>query len=215
MLVRSQKYFCLILLFQTWFTFACQGSYEFEVPEVSNMQWFKGNTHTHTNRSDGDSPPETVAKWYKNHDYRFLVLSDHNIFVDPKELNNLIDSTFILITGEEITTTVERKPVHLNGINIPNFIVPQIDSTILGTLQKNVDAIRDVDGVPHINHPNFRWAFDHRVLLKLRNDRLLEIFNGHPLVNNFGGGGWPGMEEIFLRANKQSVFSSNKTNLQY
>ncbi len=41
-------------------------------------QWYKGNTHTHTWWSDGDSPPETVVKWYKDHGYQFLVLSDHN-----------------------------------------------------------------------------------------------------------------------------------------
>ena len=28
-------------------------------------KWYKGNTHTHTWWSDGDSPPETVVKWYK------------------------------------------------------------------------------------------------------------------------------------------------------
>lgn len=42
-------------------------------------RWWKGNTHTHTWWSDGDSPPENVAAWYREHDYDFLVLSDHNI----------------------------------------------------------------------------------------------------------------------------------------
>lgn len=45
------------------------------VPE----RWFKGNTHCHTWWSDGDSPPEYVARWYKEHGYNFLVLSDHNV----------------------------------------------------------------------------------------------------------------------------------------
>ena len=31
-------------------------------------------------------------------------------------------------------------------------------------IQRNVDAVREVDGVPHINHPNFRWAFGWRVM---------------------------------------------------
>jgi hypothetical protein len=34
-------------------------------------------------------------------------------------------------------------------------------------------------------------------LQQVRNFRLLEIFNGHPLVNNLGGGGVPGMEEVW------------------
>ena len=42
-------------------------------------RWWKGNTHTHTRWSDGDSPPETVAAWYRERGYAFLVLSDHNV----------------------------------------------------------------------------------------------------------------------------------------
>ena len=42
-------------------------------------QWYKGNTHTHTYWSDGNAAPEHVVDWYVNHDYNFLVLSDHNI----------------------------------------------------------------------------------------------------------------------------------------
>ncbi len=43
-------------------------------------RWWKGNTHAHTWWSDGDTPPELIAKWYKDEGYQFLVLSDHNTF---------------------------------------------------------------------------------------------------------------------------------------
>lgn len=180
----------------------------FEVPETAGMRWFKGNTHTHTNMSDGDSPPEVVAAWYKNKGYQFLVLSDHNFFVDPKKLAQLVDSTFLLIPGEEISASFNTKPVHVNGLNIPGVIEPRSDSTLAGTIQKNVDAVRIVAGVPHINHPNFRWAIDKETLLKVHNYSLLEIFNGHPLVNNLGGGGKPSLEEIwdYLLSNGKRVY---------
>ncbi|MGH7476447.1 MAG: CehA/McbA family metallohydrolase [Longimicrobiales bacterium] len=169
----------------------------FEVPPDPGSRWFKGNTHTHTLESDGDSPPEVVARWYKGNGYNFLVLSDHNVWVDPETLAMLMDSSFLLIPGEEVTSAFERKPVHINGLNIPHVIEPRTDSTLVGTIQKNVDAVRAVEGVPHINHPNFGWAFDHHTLAQVRNDRLLEIFNGHPLVHNAGGGDAPGLEEIW------------------
>jgi hypothetical protein len=51
--------------------------------------------------------------------------------------------------------------------------------------------------VPHINHPNFQWSISKEVLARIRNDRLVEIFNGHPLVHNEGGGESPGMEEVW------------------
>ncbi len=169
----------------------------FEVPETGGLRWFKGNTHTHTLESDGDSPPQYVANWYKSHGYNFLVLSDHNVFVDPGMLAHVVDSTFILIAGEEVTTSFQQKPVHVNGLNLPRRVEPRTDSTLVGTIQKNVDAVREVAGVPHINHPNFRWAFGAAELLQIRNDRLLEIWNGHPQVHNEGGGDTPGLEEVW------------------
>ena len=44
-------------------------------PEPSTGRWFKGNLHTHTVNSDGDSSPDAVARWYKEHDYDFLAMA--------------------------------------------------------------------------------------------------------------------------------------------
>ena len=41
-------------------------------------RWYKGNLHTHTLNSDGDSTPHEVTTWYRKQGYNFLVLSDHN-----------------------------------------------------------------------------------------------------------------------------------------
>lgn len=169
----------------------------FEVPAEHAGRWYKGNTHTHTTNSDGDSPPEYVARWYKDHGYDFLVLSDHNVFTDPETLASLMDSTFLLVPGEEVTSSFEKHPVHVNGLNIPHVIEARKAATMLATIQVNVDAIREVDGVPHINHPNFGWAFGADELAQVQNDKLLEIFNGHPTVHNVGGGDSPGLEEIW------------------
>ncbi len=168
----------------------------FEVPDATGA-WYKGNTHTHTTESDGDSPPEVVARWYRDHGYDFLVLSDHNVFTDPETLAHLQDSTFLLIPGEEVTSSFESKPVHVNGLNIPGVIEARTGATLLQTLQRNIDAVREVEGVPHINHPNFRWALGVDVLAAVEHDRLIEIFNGHPLAHNEGGGDHPSMEEVW------------------
>ncbi len=42
------------------------------------LQWFKGNLHTHTYWSDGDAFPEMVLDWYKSNDYDFISLTEHN-----------------------------------------------------------------------------------------------------------------------------------------
>lgn len=168
----------------------------FEVPSWSGS-WYKGNTHTHTTESDGDSPPEHVALWYKQNGYDFLVLSDHNVFTDPAALAHLVDSTFLLIPGEEVSSSFEGASVHVNGLNIPHVIEARRAETLVATIQANVDAVREVQGVPHINHPNFQWAFGPEELAQIERDRLLEIWNGHPTVHNQGGGGKPSLDEIW------------------
>jgi len=48
------------------------------LPLSASAEWFKGQTHTHTLWSDGDAPPDYVAKWFKDNDYNFLVMSEHH-----------------------------------------------------------------------------------------------------------------------------------------
>ncbi|MBX9928609.1 MAG: hypothetical protein K2X99_06810 [Gemmatimonadaceae bacterium] len=169
----------------------------FEPRPVAEGRWWKGNTHAHTLESDGDSPPETVVAWYKAHGYAWLVLSDHNVFTDPVRFRTLQDSAFLLIPGEELTSAAEGKAIHVNGLNLPGLVRPESASTILETVQRNVDAVRRVEGVPHVNHPNFLWSIGPEVLARLERDKLFELYNGHPIVHNEGGGDRPSMEAVW------------------
>ncbi len=65
------------------------------------MKWYKGNLHTHTLNSDGDSTPLEVATWYREHGYQFLVLTDHNYLTDVTGLNSFMAASekFLLIPG--------------------------------------------------------------------------------------------------------------------
>jgi len=45
----------------------------------AEASWWKGNTHTHTLWSDGDAAPELVVRWYRDHGYDFLALTEHNV----------------------------------------------------------------------------------------------------------------------------------------
>jgi hypothetical protein len=164
-------------------------------------RWFKGNTHTHTLNSDGDSTPDDVVRWYREHGYHFVVLTDHNFLTSVDALNALhgAHEQFIVIKGEEVTDRFGDKPIHVNGLDVEKRVGAQGGGSVTEVLQRNVDAIRAARGIPHVNHPNFGWAITADDLGALRNTRLFEIFNGHPRVNNAGGGGEPGLEEIWDR----------------
>jgi len=44
-----------------------------------DVQWYRGNLHTHSLWSDGNDFPEMITKWYVENGYHFLALTDHNI----------------------------------------------------------------------------------------------------------------------------------------
>jgi len=54
-----------------------------EVLQASEeLNWYRGNLHTHSHWSDGDDYLEMIAQWYQDHDYQFLVFTDHNVLAD-------------------------------------------------------------------------------------------------------------------------------------
>lgn len=170
-----------------------------EPSKPAQLNWYKGNTHAHTLNSDGDSTPDEVVRWYRENHYNFLVLSDHNFLTKIEGLNSVYgaDEQFILIQGEEVSDIFNKTSIHINGLNVKEKVEPQGGKSVADTVQRNVDAIRGASGVPHINHPNFQWAISAEDLKKVENYKLFEIFNGHFLVNNIGGGGKPGLEEMW------------------
>lgn len=173
----------------------------------ARLRWYKGNTHTHTINSDGDSHPDDVAKWYKQRGYAFLVLTDHNVLTSVEALNALhgLDERFLVIRGEEVTDRFGDKNIHVNALAPSRLIAPQGGTSVLDALQRDVRAIRAADAVPHLNHPNFGWSVTADEIKQVEGLSLFEVFNGHPMVNNVGGGGVPGLEEAW-----DQILSSGK-----
>jgi len=164
---------------------------------AQEYHWYKGNTHCHTLNSDGDSYPRQVIRWYRDHEYNFLVISDHNFITEIECLDTDPNDDFLLIQGEEVTDSYKGVPVHLNALNAIKYIEPQHGNSITETLQNNVDAIQEAGAVPQINHPNWRWSFTDKEISQLKNVMLFELFNVHPDSNLFPAGGKPGMEDIW------------------
>ena len=178
-----------------------------ETQTPGTQVFYKGNLHTHTLNSDGDSTPDDVVRWYREHNYNFVTLTDHNYLTSVDGLNALhgADDKFLVMKGEELTGRFGDKPIHVNGFDQASFVKPPVGTSVVDTLQKMVDGIRDARGVPSINHPNFGWAFSTSELQQVQRTRLFEVYNGHPAVNNLGGGGVPGLEEVWDR-----ILSSGK-----
>lgn len=146
----------------------------------------RGNIHTHTTRSDGRQSPEEVAAWYRDHGYQFLVLSDHDVLVDPSEVHDVERPGFILIPGEEITSTAPDKQVHVLGLCIGHVIPSGHFETAAAALNAAVAGVRAQNGVVVVNHPNLGWSLSLADIAPLQGSYALEIWSGHPGVRSSG-----------------------------
>ena len=169
------------VFFTCLFVLILQASCDTAIPE---QHWQKGNLHTHSLWSDGDDFPEMILQWYKDHNYQFVALSDHNTMADKefwyllknRELkNNTLEKyqkqfgdwvetktdslgthvqlktydeyktkmeeqdSFLVIRSEEVTSSFERKPVHINVTNIQEEIPPSLSNpSILGPIPSTI-----------------------------------------------------------------------------
>jgi uncharacterized protein (TIGR03437 family) len=157
-------------------------------PVSAAPQWYRGNTHTHTNNSDGDSSPESVAARYKSLGYNFVVITDHNKLTEVDSLNEQLGEpgSFLVMKGEEVTDSWNGKPVHLNAINNPGVVYPQHGNSVLNTIDNDLAAIQAAGGLASIAHPNFYFAISGEDLINASGALLFEVYNAHPIVNNTG-----------------------------
>jgi len=117
------------------------------------------------------------------------------------------DAAFLVIPSEEITNSVNDKPVHINATNLQEFVAPPAATTVAEAMQLAVDAViqqRERTGIPmftHINHPNFFWAVSVEDMISLKGERFFEVYNGHPMVRNYGDSVHLGMEAMWDKIN--------------
>jgi hypothetical protein len=196
-------------------------------PERAKGRWYKGNTHTHTLNTDGDSTAEEVVRWYRQQKYHFVVISDHDMVTPVEGLNALYgapstvsgprrpdvpSNPFLVIPGEEVTDKfstreasgeilqgrdLTSKELHVTAVNLRKPVVPQAGTSVADVLQRNVDAIRAAGAFPIVNHPNFVWALSAGDLSGLRGVKAFELWNAHTQSHNQGAAGRPGTEEMW------------------
>jgi len=99
---------------------------------------------------------------------------------------------FLMIQGEEITGSFQRRPIHINATNLAEMIPPQTADTVEQTIRKTLQAVethaaetgREI--LTHLNHPNYGWAVTAEDLAPVLEERFFEVFNGHTSVHNHG-----------------------------
>lgn len=195
---------------------------------ATQLHWYRGNTHTHTFNSDGNESPDFVARWYREHGYQFVVITDHDFLTNVEPLNALYaaEGRFLVMRGEEVTQHLADpthpdglRQAHVNAINITRVVMPIGDRrnpvpisrmTMAETYQRNIAAIESAGGVAQINHPNWQWSVRLEDLLPVPDPVLLEVWNGITFINNLGGSDDAGNTALSTEALWDALLSRGK-----
>ena len=121
------------------------------------------------------------------------------------EFRSVLDvpGRFLLIPGEEITHKFAKLPIHMNGINLRDKIVPVDGGSVTETIRANLRSVQAQEkktGIAmfaSLNHPNYGWGVRAEEIARSEELRYFEIYNGHPDVNNYGDKTRPSTERMW------------------
>lgn len=164
-------------------------------------EWYKGNTHTHTELcGHADTSPEEVTLWYHERGYNFLCLSEHDQFIDPAlvKMPEPTREDFILIAAEEISGGLQA---HTTALNIDGLVDPRLrqppGASKTQVIQAHVHGTKQRHGHAILNHPNFHYMHTADDIRPVEGLHMFELYNGHPAVNNFGDEEHDSVEELW------------------
>jgi hypothetical protein len=170
--------------------------------------WYKGVTHAHANWGAEQLPttsPDVVVRWYREHNYNFVAVTDLNYFTAPEGLKALFDAPgrFLVVPGIEPSKgqiQPGNKIVDTIGIGVNGQVPIPVGETVSSVLDDEARAVRRAGGLPIAAHPNLTYALTAADLLasdKTPGPRFFEVWNTEPGMNNLGGGGKPSTEQLW------------------
>jgi hypothetical protein len=176
-------------------------------PANGEARWYRGQIHVHANWQVSERVPttsyDTILRWYLEHDYHFVVLTDLNYYKPAAGLKAVFDAPdrFLVLAGTELSSTPGGRIVDTLGLGTSAAVEPPDGDDVRGLLQEQARRIRSVGGLPVIAHPNLAWSITAEDILALAEEGPLffEVINGEPGMNNLGGGGRPSTEQIWDR----------------
>lgn len=81
------------------------------------MPYLKGNLHAHTSFSDGVHTPAEMVAIYKDLDYDFVAITDHDYLIRPQYWKAIPDhnGNMIIFKGIELEYPPPSLPAHREG----------------------------------------------------------------------------------------------------
>lgn len=173
--------------------------------------WLKGQLHLHTaNSGDSRTPPAEALRWYAQHGFQFVVVTDHNVVTAAPAPGGLL-----VAAGAELTQNLAdcapapepglRCLLHVNALFVdparagPLVFPPASSPRRRDLYARALELARELDGLAVLNHPNFHYAADAELLVELAGAGLglFELANDAIDSNNAGDAGHPSTEAMW------------------
>lgn len=167
-------------------------------------RFLKGETHVHTSGSfDGHTPPVDALRFYAERGYDFVALTDHNRVTIASPPEGLLFVPGVEYTQNSTDCAPRPSPgyrclFHTTGM----FVDPARDRTGGGLIrlpfqrgrraayEQQIRAARALDGIVALNHPQFHFAADARLIKALAVEAdvtLVGFFNAALTAQHPGG----------------------------
>ena len=155
----------------------------------NTKKYLKGNLHTHTTNSDGMYSVNEVLDIYKNNEYDFLAITDHDIFC-----NNNYDkiNDIVLLHGIEYSCIYNGSDETKGEYTHFNCFLPknsQSDEIYyykdINEFQCNINKLNRKYSLIQFNHPLFSKFLDNE-FIQFNNYNLIEIYNHKDFIEETG-----------------------------
>ena len=158
--------------------------------------------------SRAGSPVAAALRWYGEHGFDFVVVTDHN-FVTVAAGQGLL-----AIPGVELTQNLERcEPpaetgrclLHVNALFVGAERAGRVEFPAVEDFARRaiygraLRTTRDYGGLAQLNHPNFHYSADAGTIAALGREglTLVEVANEAIDSNNAGDGAHPSTEALW------------------
>ena len=173
-------------------------------------RFYRGNLHTHSNRSDGSLPPEEVCRRYAERGYDFLCISDHFLpsFDFPiTDTRSSRTETFTTIIGAEVhaPVTSSGEKWHILAVGLP------LDFTPTTADETGTDlALRcgKAGAFVVIAHPEW-YALTLEDAAQIGNAHAVEVYNHTSQVRMSRGGGAYFLDALLSEGRKINALATD------
>ncbi len=156
--------------------------------------YYKGNMHCHSNLSDGFFSPEELKDLYKEKGYSFLAITDHEFFVNHKDLD---DENFITLTSAEYAIKQFPEQSTLKNFNMKvchlNFYAKEQDNDYCARYNSVYDhysspELKATFKLPEIEEPRVYGAEGINKLISDMKEKGFFVCYNHPRwsLENYG-----------------------------